>query len=77
MVGSDATVRLDWARGVLEVDDGDRVRTTPADVSVDRSYEAEAEAFLAWLDGTDDLPVDVETALASLRLVDEIRERST
>lgn len=77
VVGAHATVRLDWARGVLEVDDGDRVRTTPADVSVDRSYEAEAEAFLAWLDGADDLPVDVETALASLRLADEIRERSS
>lgn len=76
VVGSDATVRLDWARGVLEVDDGDRVQTTVADVPVDRSYEAEAEAFLAWLGGADDLPVDVETALASLRLADEIRERS-
>ena len=30
-----------------------------------------------WLGGADDLPVDVETALASLRLADEIRDRST
>lgn len=77
VIGSKATVRLDWARGVLEVDNGaGRVTTNPAAVSVDRSYEAEAEAFLGWLGGADDLPVDVETALASLRLADEIRERS-
>jgi len=76
VIGSDATARLDWARGVLEVDDGERVTTAPGDDPLERRYEAEAEAFLGWLDGADDLPVDVETALASLRLADEIRERS-
>jgi predicted dehydrogenase len=73
VIGTDATVRLDWAREVLEVADGDGVEVQPAAVPVDRSYEAEAEAFLGWLDGTAELPVDVETALASLRLADEIR----
>jgi predicted dehydrogenase len=76
VIGTEATIRLDWARKVLELDTGDGVEATVADSPVDRSYEAEAEAFLAWLDGTGDLPVDVDTALASLRLVDEIRERS-
>jgi predicted dehydrogenase len=76
VIGSEATIRLDWARKVLEVDTGDGPEALPADAAVDRSYEAEAEAFLAWLDGTGDLPVDVDTALASLRLVDDIRERS-
>ncbi len=76
VIGTDATVRLDWARKVLEVADGDEVTVEDADVSLDRSYEAEAEAFLGWLDGREELPVDVETALASLRLADDIRERS-
>jgi predicted dehydrogenase len=76
VIGTDATARLDWARGVFEIDDGERVTTAPGDDPVDASYEAEAETFLGWLDGADDLPVDVETALVSLRLADEIRERS-
>jgi hypothetical protein len=58
------------------VADADGTTVEDADVPVDRSYEAEAEAFLGWLDGRDELPVDVETAVASLRLADEIRERS-
>jgi predicted dehydrogenase len=77
VIGTDATVRLDWAREVLEVADADGVEQEPAVTSLDRSYVAEAEAFLGWLDGRDDLPVDVETALASLRLADEIRARAT
>jgi predicted dehydrogenase len=76
VVGTDATIRLDWARNVLEVADGNDVTVEAAGASVDRSYEAEATSFLGWLTGTDDLPVDVETALVSLRLADEIRERS-
>ena len=76
VIGTEATVRLDWARRVVEVADADGVTVEDADVPVDASYEAEAETFLDWLDGRADLPVDVETALASLRLADEIRERS-
>jgi predicted dehydrogenase len=76
VVGTEATVRLDWARNVLEIADADGVETQVADDPVDASYEAEAAAFLGWLDGRDELPVDVDTALASLRLADEIRARA-
>lgn len=74
VIGTEGTVRLDWARRVLELDHGAGPAGMTADDPVDRSYEAEAEAFLAWLDGSGDLPVDVDTALASLRLADRIRE---
>jgi len=74
VIGTEGTVRLDWARRVLELDHGAGPASMVADDPVDQSYESEAEAFLGWLDGSSDLPVDVDTALASLRLVDEIRE---
>lgn len=76
VIGSEGSARLDWARKVLEVDLGDGPEACSAPEPVDPSYEAEAAAFLGWLDGTDDLPVDVDTALASLRLADEIRAHS-
>jgi predicted dehydrogenase len=77
VVGTEATVRLDWARGVIETEDDLGVRTAPAPDPVDLSYEAEDVAFLTWLEGDGDLPVDVEVALASLRLADEIRAASS
>jgi predicted dehydrogenase len=77
VIGTEATVRLDWARKVIEVADADGVQVEDADVPLDRSYEDEAAAFLGWLDGDDELPVDVESALASLRLADQIRAVSS
>jgi predicted dehydrogenase len=62
---------------VIETEDDLGVRTAPAPDPVDLSYEAEDVAFLTWLEGDGDLPVDVEVALASLRLADEIRAASS
>lgn len=73
VVGTEATVRLDWARQVLERETADQVTTSPADDPVDRSYVREAEAFLALVAGTAPAPVDGPTGAASLRLADAIR----
>lgn len=72
IIGSDATLRFDWTRGAVEVERGPDVRRVHSDVPVARSYEREAAAFLAFLDGTPP-PVDGPAGLASLRLADAIR----
>jgi predicted dehydrogenase len=65
VIGSEATLRLDWARATLE--------TEAADTPVAESYVREAEAFLRFVrDGTPP-PVDGAAGLASLRLADAIR----
>lgn len=76
VVGTEATVRLDWARRVLEVEDGLGVRTERADTPVARSYRDEAAALVGWLQGGAPLPVDAATGLRSLELADAIREAS-
>ena len=73
MVGDEATIRLDWARHVIEIEDGDDVERIDADVPLERSYEAEARHFLSFVDGEAPASVDVDAALASLRLTDAIR----
>jgi predicted dehydrogenase len=73
VVGDDATIRLDWSRAVLEIEDAEGVESQPAQVPVDRSYEAEARAFLAFV--TDDVPPPVDAAggARSVRLAHAIR----
>ena len=73
LVGRDATLRLDWAREVLEIEDADGVRSESADVAVARSYELQAEAFVTWLAGGPPLPVNAAAGAASLRLAMDIR----
>lgn len=73
IIGTDATLRLDWAREVLEVErDGD-VEVEPAIDSVACSYERQTDCFLAWLRDEAEPPVDAAEAIASLRLADQIR----
>lgn len=73
VTGDRATIRLDWARQVLEVETADGVDAQRADVPLDRAYERQADAFVAWLGGGPALPVDAATGLASLVLADQIR----
>ena len=58
---------------MLEVEDRDGVRQTPADEPVDRSYELQDTAFVSWLGGGDPLPVDGPEGLASIELARQIR----
>ena len=74
IIGTDATLRLDWAREVIEVEVDGQVEVEPAIDSVTCSYEKQAECFLAWIRGDALPPVDAVEGLASLRLADQIRQ---
>lgn len=73
VTGERATVRLDWARQVLELEDATGVRTEPATTSLQRSYERQAERFLAFVRGEAEPPVGGEEGAASVRLAECIR----
>jgi predicted dehydrogenase len=77
VVGTQATVRLDWSRQVIEVEDGAGVRAEPATTPLAESYEAQARWFLDVVAGGIDPPVDFERGAASLRLADRIRAAAT
>jgi predicted dehydrogenase len=73
IVGDEATLRLDWARGVIEIEDRARVDAGSIDVSVDASYVREAAHFLAFVRDGVPPPVDGTTGAASLELARRIR----
>ncbi|MCU1358526.1 MAG: hypothetical protein JWM89_3944 [Acidimicrobiales bacterium] len=77
VTGAEATVRLDWARQVIEIEDADGVRSEPAATPVDRSYELQSAAFVAWIRGDGPaLPVDAARGAAANDLADRIRAAS-
>lgn len=73
VVGERATVRLDWARAVIEVEDAAGVTVEPATAPVAASYALQAARFLACVAGAAEPPVDAETGAASVRLAEQIR----
>lgn len=76
VVGDRATVRLDWSRRSIEVEDGSGREIFAADEPIDRSYEREVDRFLAWItDGTPP-PVDGRAGAASVHLADQIKLRA-
>lgn len=76
VIGDEATLRLDWARATIERETAAGVEAEPADDPVARSYERQADAFVAWLRGGPSLPVDAVTGLASVSLAAAIRDRA-
>jgi predicted dehydrogenase len=73
VVGTEATVRLDWATGVIEVEDANDIEREPADAPIGASYELEASTFLAFVTGDAPAPVDARTGAASLELARRIQ----
>ena len=73
VVGPDATIRLDWARQVIELEGPDKTFSEPADTPVMASYERQADRFLSWITDGVAPPVDGETGAASVRDVDAVR----
>lgn len=73
VVGEKATIRLDWARGVVEVEDGSGVLAESADTPIQESYELEAQRFIAFLANGTPPPVDASAGADSVRLADRIR----
>ncbi len=74
VVGERATVRLDWARSVIEREDGDSVVTEEASTPVHVSYEREAQRFLEWITTRAPPPVDGAEGAKSVRLAERLRE---
>jgi predicted dehydrogenase len=72
VIGDSATLRLDWARQVIEIEDRHEVRSEEAATPIDHSYEREARIFLAFVSGESEPPVDGFTAAASIRLAERI-----
>lgn len=73
VIGDRATVRLDWARQVTEVEDSAGLTSEAASAPVQTSYQRQAERFLAFVtDGTPP-PVDGAEGARSVRLADAIR----
>lgn len=77
VIGDEATIRLDWSRQVVEIEDADGVVTEAADTPVARSYTRQAERFLAWLRGEAAPPVDAATGAASVSLAERIRSSAS
>jgi predicted dehydrogenase len=73
VVGSEGTVRYDWAREILELETGDGCTRETIAPDVDHAYACEARAFVAWISGGPPLPVPAPVGLTSLRLADAIR----
>jgi predicted dehydrogenase len=73
VIGDQGTVRLDWARAVIEVEDASGVTVSPATEPVAASYALQATRFLACVTGEAEPPVDAETGAASIRLAEQIR----
>lgn len=74
VIGTDATVRFDWATSELTIERSNDRRVEIVDTPVARSYEREAARFVRFVvDGTPP-PVDAVTGAASLRLAVRIAE---
>ena len=74
IIGTDATLRLDWSREVIEVEQAGETQVEPAIDSLACSHEHQTKCFLSWLRGDALPPVPLAESLASLRLADRIRE---
>lgn len=73
VVGTLATIRLDWATGDITVEREDDVQRESAATPVSHSYERQADRFVSWLEDGVAPPVDGEEGVASVRLADQIR----
>ncbi len=76
VVGDRGTVRYDWATRELTIDTAESSQREVIDTPVDRSYEREAERFVALIRHGTAPPVDLPTGLASLGLARAIRDHA-
>ena len=73
VIGDAATLRLDWARNVLEVETAETCESSAAAVDVRQSYVRQAERFLAFVRGDAAPPVDAVEGARSVDLAERIR----
>lgn len=77
VIGTDATLRLDWSREVIEVEEAGETQVEPAIDSLAYSHERQSQRFVEWIRGDALPPVSLTESLVSLRLADQIREAAT
>lgn len=77
VIGTDATLRLDWSREVIEVEQAGETQVEPAIDSLAYSHERQSQRFVEWIRGDALPPVSLTESLVSLRLADQIREAAT
>jgi predicted dehydrogenase len=73
VIGTDATLRLDWARRTLEVENAAEVTQEPVEWAIDLSYQREAHRLLAFADEALEPPVDALSGARSMALAGAIR----
>ena len=73
IIGSEKTIRLDWARGTLETEDGSGTTSEPAEVAVEQSYREQARSYLGWLAGGPRPPVGGAGGAGVVALAEGIR----
>lgn len=73
VVGEDATVRLDWSVGAIEVEDASGTSVEDVSATVEESYRREDAAFLDFVRGEAGPAVNFEDAAASVVIADAIR----
>ncbi len=74
VVGEEASLRLDWARGTLEVEDASGVVVEDAGVDVEDSYRRQAAAFLDLVAGRAAPVVSAAEGATAVRLVARVEE---
>lgn len=74
VVGSNATVRLDWATSTISVADAGGTHVEPVVTPVVASYERQADRFATWIRDGVPPPVDGDEGVASVALADAIKE---
>jgi predicted dehydrogenase len=73
VIGTDATLRLDWARRTLEIENAVEVTQEPVEWAIDLSYQREARRLLAFADDALKPPVDAISGARSMALAGAIR----
>jgi predicted dehydrogenase len=74
VVGTEATARLDWAKGRGELESGTRVEAFEGPFDIGESYRAQARASFEWFAGGPPLPANARSGLEVVGLCAQIRE---
>lgn len=77
IVGTDATLRLDWSREIIEVEQAGDTEVEPAIDSLAYAHERQSGCFVSWIKGDGTPPVSLGESLNALRLADQVREAAS
>lgn len=74
IIGTMGTLRLDWARAVIELEDIDGLAQAPVTTEVSDSYVHEAQAFMRFVTGEDASPIPARAGADVVHLAERIRD---